>query len=130
MSYYSSKGEFEKAKEWRTKATIYLKKLGIDCFNPALRYDKNIYYDSKGVVNQNYIYLQKSDIMLLNLEYLEHSPGTLFEIFNFWSQHKPVISFGKTDIYYQPHVNAAITMNFPEIEKALEYINNLYFQIA
>lgn len=127
ITHYDNENELHKAIGWRINAQNYLAKININAFNPMINYHVNKYYNSKGVVSQNYHYLKQSDIMLLNVEYLEKSYGTLFEIFNFWADHKPVIAFGENTIINSPHIKEAITMVFPTLDNTLEYINDMYF---
>jgi nucleoside 2-deoxyribosyltransferase len=117
-----------KATHWREIATHLLKNEKIETFNPMCNYYINKEFDSKGVVLQNLLYLQKSDLILVDLECIEISPGTLWEIYLSWYMKKPVIAFGKlnTDIINQPHVNAAINMRFEFLDEACDYIRSMY----
>lgn len=127
ITYYDINNELDKAKEWRRQAADLLNDK-FKIFNPIINYETNKTFNNKGVVYQNLYYLNKSQIMLLNMENLDKSPGTLFEMFNFWANHKPVIAFGKTPIYNQPHVQEAITNWFINVDKAIDYINFMYCQ--
>lgn len=109
MSYYYNNGKPKLAEDWRNEA---IEKLGdkFNIFNPCKNYNKNIQYDSKGVVYQNMAYLNKSDIILLNADDIEKSPGTLFEVFTSFLNHKPVLAFGDSPILEQPHIKESITV--------------------
>lgn len=127
MSYFYDNNKHELAEDWRNQATERLKKK-FNIFNPCTNYYKNINYEPKGIVYQNIAYLNKSDFILLNLDKLESSPGTLFEIFANFLNHKPVIAFGETLLLDQPHVYEAITMHFIDLDSACDYIENMYCQ--
>ena len=127
MSYWYDNNKPELAENWRNQA---IKRLGdkFNIFNPCKNYYKNINYEPKGVVYQNIAYLNKSDIILLNLDHIEDSPGTLFELYHSYLHNKPIISFGETPLLNQPHIHEAITMYFIDLESACDYIENMYCQ--
>jgi nucleoside 2-deoxyribosyltransferase len=128
MSYYYNHDKPNLAEDWRNEA---IEKLGdkFNIFNPCKNYNKNKYYDSKGVVYQNLAYLNKSDIVILNADNIEKSPGTLFEIFTSFLNHKSVISFGgNNSILEQPHVKESITVHFDTLDEVCDYIRNMYCQ--
>lgn len=125
MTSYYSENKPELAENWRRHATASLFD-NIKVFNPCINYSINKTYDAKGVVYQNLHYLNNSDIMILNLDRLEKSQGTLFEIFNFFMNRKPVIAFGSNPIYNQPHVHESITIKFDTLDEVIKYIKNMY----
>ena len=127
MSYHYNNNKPELAENWRNKATDRLKDK-FDIFNPCTNYYKNINYNPKGVVYQNIAYLNKSDIILLNIDDIQQSPGTLFELYYSFLHNKPVISFGKSLLLNQPHIHEAITMNFLDLDGVCDYIDNMYCQ--
>jgi hypothetical protein len=128
MTYYTKINQFDKAIQWRLKAKQVLEPLGFKVFDPTINFTENIQYPSKGVLYQNLHYLNKSKFVLGNIQFLEHSPGSLYELFTAFNDHKPVITFGYSDVLTQPHVNEAITVNFVNLDLALEYIRNMYGQ--
>lgn len=127
MSYYYNNAFPEKAQDWRNIATA---RLGdkFNIFNPCMNYYENIDYKPKGVVYQNIAYLNKSDIILLNLNHIEDSAGTLFETFASFLKHKTIVAFNDTPLLDQPHVHEAITMHFRDLNDACGYIENMYCQ--
>lgn len=131
MSAYDLDGCFEKAIEWRSYATnhFYHNYDSVHTFDPCTNYSTNKGYNSKGVVNQNLTYLKKSDIILINLEELDRSPGTLFEIYYAYMNNIPVIAFNSNYLYgIQPHITESITMKFENIAEAIDYIGSMYTQ--
>lgn len=126
ISEYQRRGELEKAIQWRVEAKEALRYIGIKVFDPTINYETNKLFSNKSKVHENNYYLEKSNIMLLNLEYLNFSPSSLFALFRFWDNHKPVIAFGKNEIIYNPEVEDSISIVFPYMDKALEYIQKSY----
>jgi nucleoside 2-deoxyribosyltransferase len=129
ISEYERRNEFNKAKEWRTKATMELLKQNIKSFNPTIRYATNKTFDVSGVPLQNLTYLKSSDLILLNLEYLDKSPGTISELAWAYLLHKPVVAFGINELYLNsPHITEFVTVHFKDLEHALEYVKSMYLQ--
>jgi nucleoside 2-deoxyribosyltransferase len=126
MTSYYSENKPDLAENWRLKVSDSFYNKDVKVFNPCINYPINKTYDAKGVVYQNLHYLNHSDIMILNLDRLEESQGTLFEIFNFFMNRKPVIAFGSNPIYNQPHVHESITIKFDTLDEVIKYIKNMY----
>jgi hypothetical protein len=64
----------------------------------------------------------------MNAEYLEHSPGSLFEVFIGFYLHKPIICFGYSRLLEQPHIKEAVTIHFNNLPDSIEYIKSMYLQ--
>lgn len=128
ITYYEKIHQLNKAITWRKQVETIFIDCNLKVFNPTANYIQSKTYDGKGVSYQNLYYLQNCDLILLNMEYLEHSPGTLFEIFLGWYLKKPIIAFGYSRLIEQPHVKEAITIHFNDMEEATEYIQSMYLQ--
>lgn len=135
ITYYEINNELYKAMNWRNKATQKLLELNTDIcdnkfdwFDPMDNYEENQNYNYNSIVLQNKHYLDECDLMIVNLDKLEYSPGTLFEIFYYYTNHKPIIAFGETKLIEQPHVNRSITEWFPDLNSVIKYIKNMYSQ--
>lgn len=129
ITYLENQGKLHEAIEWRKTAQERLEDSGFQVFNPMINYEMNksyANYSPKTVVHQNTHYLNKSDILLVNLNDLEHSPGTMFEMFYAYLHNKPIVAFGYTDIFFQPHINESITYHALDLEHALEHIFSMY----
>ena len=132
MSYYDCIHQFELATRWRDEIIsrlqyIRYENMDYEIFNPCKNYSINKTFDSNGVVYQNLVYLHKSDVLILNLQDIDKSPGTLFEIYYAFLNHIPVIAFGTSELYdVQPHVRASVTVKFNDIDQVVEYIKNMY----
>lgn len=126
MTTYYEENRPELAESWRLEFSDAFYNKEVKIFNPCINYLINKTYEPKGVVYQNLHYLNNSDIIILNLDRLEESQGTLFEIYNFFMNKKPVIAFGSNPIYNQPHVHESITIRFDTLNEAIRYIKNMY----
>ena len=132
ISEYNRLDKLDKAKEWRIKASNFFIEnfREASVFDPSIGFEKNFTYNSKGVVLQNIKYLRESNLLLLNLEYLEKSPGTLFEITYAYLNQIPCIAFGRLDnsLEFSPHIEQCITMLFDDLDSALKYCYDMYKQ--
>ena len=127
MTRYDKLGEFNKAVDWRANfSELIQKNKYVDIFDPTTNYRKNLNYNRKSVVSQNTHYLNRSSIGVVNLEHLEYSPGSMYEIFRMHWGGKPVIAFGNNKIVNQPHINESITIRFDTLEEVVEYIENVF----
>lgn len=127
MTIFHKRGEFDKTIKWRQDAKMKLEVVKYNVFDPTYNFDKNLQYNNASIVAQNKHYLHKSDIVLVNLECLEFSPGTMWEIYLAKEKGIPVLAFGENeDIIKQPHVSNAITMSFETSCDAINHIKNMY----
>jgi len=122
MTYYDRINQIHKAIDWRDKVDNWGKDLGIKTFNPMKTYlkEKPHTYDPKIFVDQNIYYLNKCDVMLVNLDDIDKSPGTQFELCYFGLLKKPIVSFGEK--YWSPHVNYFISQHLNTLDDALELL--------
>jgi len=129
MSEHDRLGYFKEATEWRDQTSTEFEGSHLKVFNPCINYNINKTFNSKGVVTQNLAYLKQSDIVLLNLEKLENSPGSLFEIFYAYLHDIPVIAFNNNYLWgVQPHITESISIRVDKLEEALDYIWSMYSQ--
>ena len=125
MTTHDRNNEFHKAVDWRRKAK-QLFPTNVYLFDPTQNYETNSKYDLKNIPYQNLHFLNKCDIMLLNLEKLDESPGTLFEIFNYFFNKKPIIAFGHSEWLWNPHIHESITIKFETLDEAIKHIKSMY----
>lgn len=125
-------GQYEKATEWRKYATEKLADAGIKVFDPTINSIEQFRFPKEyinGVILQNYTYLKKCDMLLLNLDSFEDSIGSIGEITLAWEHKKPVIAFGKCLKWTNsPHFQSMITLTLPDVESACDYIILMYNQ--
>ena len=135
ISYLKEIDEYDKAILWRiqliNKLTDLNNKLGYikyRCFDPTTNFEENDKTASnKTIVQQNDYYLDKCDIMIVNLEHLDKSPGTLYEIYKYKFLNKPVIAFGNNDWADKPHVVESITVCLSNIDGVVDYLESYYY---
>lgn len=128
MSYYYESSKPEKAEHWRDIAKEKLKDIGISTFDPTLHYKNNYSYNSDLMVQQNEYYLNKADLILVNLDDLDKSYGTIYEMVYAHALGKPILAFGGTIIYEHPHLKHILQNCFTSLEEVLKFINTVYYQ--
>lgn len=136
MSYYYTKGEYHKATEWRIELAQKLLDSNADIcsnhfnwFDPTLNFKDNVQVaNNKTVVQQNNYYLDKCDIMIVNLDNINQSMGTLYEVFYYKIHNKPVIAFGDTEWINNPHLAESITIRLDTLDDVVEYLSDYYRQ--
>lgn len=129
MSYYYDSNNPEKAESWRNIAEEKLQyNYDIFTFNPTLNYETNCKYNSDLMVQQNEYYLKKADLILVNLDDLDKSYGTIYELVYAHALEKPILAFGSTAIYGHPHLKHILQNCFQSLEEVLEFIDTVYYQ--
>lgn len=128
MSYYYENSEPQKAEHWRDIAKERLKDIGISTFDPTLHYKANYLYDSDLMVQQNEYYLKKADIILVNLDDLDKSYGTIYELVYAHALGKPILAFGNSAILSHPHLKHASINRFCNLDEVLDFISAVYCQ--
>lgn len=134
ISEYIERDEFYKATEWRKKQQENLRQLGFKFYDPCKCF-KDEFPSEKindmSIIMNNLVYLKKCDLMTVNLEYIDKSPGSICEMWEFWRQQKPILTFGEyiKDIKY-PHILGIITQHFESLEELCKYINVMYRQFT
>lgn len=135
ISYYYHNGEYHKATRWRSRlANQLLDDMAEKCnrkwswFDPTVNFEENVVaVNNATVLRQNIFYLDQSDVLVVNLDKLKESPGTLFEIIYFGLKGKPVIAFGESDWIKSPHISEYITAHLKE-DKVMTYLDSMYCQ--
>ena len=126
ISYFYNTKQKERATKWRNKAKEYLGQFDIKCFNPCDEPADCWQYPQGGLIKQNYFYLKNCDIVLVNLDMINDSIGTIWELSMAWRDHKPIIAFGTTPWLNRPHMLSLIDVKFNSLDEALEYIADMY----
>lgn len=126
ISYFYNTNQSKRATEWRDKAERFLKDYNIKCFNPCKESPYCWNYPQEGLIKQNYFYLKNCDIVLVNLDMINDSIGTVWELSMAWAEHKPVVAFGKTPWLDRPHMRSLIDVKFETLNEALDYIVDMY----
>lgn len=132
MSGFHESGEYHKATEWRDYTRDCFAESNIRVFDPTHNSLRHFTYSTdlnRGVIHQNHAYLKKCDIVLVNLERLDDSVGSVWEISMAWADHKPVIGFGSCEKWEsRPHFQSLITASFGSVGDACDYIISMYNQ--
>lgn len=126
ISYFYNIDQPKRATVWREKATECLGQFDIKCFDPCKENPNCWNYPQDGLIKQNYFYLKNCDIILVNLDMINDSIGTAWELSMAWRDHKPVVAFGQTHWLDRPHMRSLIDVHFEKLDKALSYITDMY----
>lgn len=127
MNYHRENNEFQsKAVEWRNEFKNEINKqfnTKIKMFDPTLHPLDDYSYD---IVAQNHHYVKKMDLMVVNLEYLDKSLGTIWEMATAYNYGKPIITIGKHKWIGHPHLIQMTSFNAKDIKTAAMFIHDAY----
>ena len=130
LTIHKNRNEFYKANDWRKEIDKWAEDLdNVNTFNPAIDFisKKNHTYSDKLIVDQNEYYLNKCDIMICNLDEIDFSPGTQYELVRFKDMNKPVITFGNK--HWSPHINSCISYHCTGgTDEVIELLGNMFNQ--
>jgi len=130
LTIYKNRNEFYKANNWRKEIDKWAEDLdNVKTFNPAKDFleEINHTYSDKLIVDQNEYYLNKCNIMICNLDEIDFSPGTIYELVRFKDMNKPVIAFGNK--HWSPHINSCISHHCTGgTDKIIELLCNMFNQ--
>ena len=126
ISYFLNTKQPRRAIVWREKATETLGQFDIKCFDPCKESPSCWNYPQDGLIKQNYFYLNNCDIVLVNLDMINDSIGTVWELSMAWKEQKQVVAFGKTPWLERPHMRSLIDVKFDTLDEALSYIADMY----
>lgn len=127
MGYYSTDPEL--ACEWRQLITSEIKQANelhntnFKVFDPTL-----VENTSHDVVSQNLHYLQKSDILILNMKDLDKSLGSIFEFSYFAIHQKPIIVINAHVWLGHPYMEKFVSMELIDEYEVVDYLVDVYGQ--
>jgi len=127
LTYFHKTNKFDKALKWREKITNWCEDNGIKYYNPATVYlnEENHKYYFRTCVDQNRYFLNKADILIVNLEAIDHSPGTIWEITYAGEVRKiPVIAIGKK--HWSAHIMYHISHLCKNEEEVINLLSNMF----
>ena len=128
--------EFDEMYEWRkhlrekllTCADCASYKLSV--INPVVyfNFENERYQSEKEVMDYDLAHVSTSDIIIVNLDGLNTSDGTKYELKEAYDNGIPVIAFGENDIYEKLHpwTKLYITRHEDTVENVIEYIQEFY----
>jgi len=127
LTYLNRIGKIDEALEWRQKIDNWAEDNNVKTFNPAKNFIREITYGYSGklIVDQNDFFLNKATLMIVQLEYIDFSPGTMYEMITFKNMGKPIIAFGK-EKHWSPHLDSCISQYCYSIDETIEIINNMF----
>lgn len=136
MGEVQENNQYEKAMKWRSDLARKLLEINdnkgyrhFDWFDPTVGFTENVKTATyEMVVKQNNFYLNQCDIMVVNLDMLHKSPGTIYEIIYFYLDNKPIIAFNNDEFALAPHINVGITEFVEDIDAVAECLQNYYIQ--
>ena len=128
LTYYHRTNQIEKGLKWRSDLDIWAKNVNVKTYNPGLTFMKefNHTYSPRTCVDQNDYYMVKCDIAVANLNDIDNSPGSIYELVRFKELRKPVIAFG--DKHWSPHINSCITHQCDSLDEAIKLLCNMFDQ--
>jgi nucleoside 2-deoxyribosyltransferase len=128
LTFYHRINLINKGLEWRNKVCEWGKDNNVKVFNPAINFikERNHRYEPRLCVDQNDYYIDKCDIAIANLNDIDFSPGSIYELVRFRELRKPVIAFGQRN--WSPHVNACISHQCETLDEVFELLCNMFEQ--
>lgn len=127
LTYYHRTNQWDKATYWRNELVEFFKDNNIEYFNPVKSFEKEINhtYSNKMIVSQNKYYLDKTDILFMNLDDILQSPGSQYELtYAKECRNIPIITFG--DKCWSPHISNCSTQHGNDYKEALEIFVNMF----
>lgn len=129
ITHHYKNNQIVKALNWRIKLDDWAADNNILTFNPALTYleETNHTYNPNIVVAQNDFYIDKCNIAVVNLDDIDFSPGSIYELIRFKELRKPVIAFGN-EKHWSPHINSCISHQCNNLDEVIELLCNMFNQ--
>jgi hypothetical protein len=135
LTKLSQINKFNMATEWRDKLDKWAIDNSILTFNPAKTFmQEQAHFISGGMaVKQNDLYLDKTNIMVVQMDYIDYSPGTIYELVTYKHQYpwKPVIAFSldENNLYNKsPHIDSCITSYCDSIDEVINLLSLMFSQ--
>lgn len=128
LTYHYKNKQFDKALKWREKIQSWCEDNNIKVYNPAITYVKEINhtYYYKLCVDQNRHFLDKADVLIVNLDAIDYSPGTIWELTYASEKRKiPIIAMGKKK-HWSPHIMYGISHLCKNEDEAVEVLVNMF----
>lgn len=126
MNYYRNNNYDENAIKWRLDITRELRRLDTryTVFDPTLSSEEY----KHDIITQNSYYLDKCDLIVVNLKDIDKSFGTIYEVITGNKLNKPIIAFGSHRWEQHPHLSKIISYHSPKMSDIIEFIGNVYDQ--
>lgn len=136
MTHYIKNNDLDSMNLWRDTIIQRLNEsdINIKVFNPCNNFETNKYYGCEHFLKQNTHYVEKSDIVIFNLDNINTSSGTIYELCLSYAMNKIIICFGdKKSISFNKlgeHFKEIIASSiiFDDLEEIIDYILSMYCQ--
>lgn len=132
LTYLHKHNMFDKAINWRNTLDSWCKDVDIKTFNPSITFlkERNRAYDGLMAVRQNDLFLNLTNMMVVQMDYLDFSPGTQYELTTYKQLYpwKPIIAFGEEPRHWSPHISSCIQEYCKDINEVIELISNMFIQ--
>lgn len=121
---------FEEQTKWRNEIKEGLEHTDFKVVSPTdyYNYDYPSHQSEKEVMDWELRVVSKADILIVNLNKVGTSVGTLFELATAHHLHKPIIGYGKTEGLH-PWIQECLWRTENNLSDLLAYITG-YFDIA
>ena len=121
--------------DWRNNLAKFCDDNDIKYFNPVKTFEieENHSYNPKLCVDQNRFYLNKADILIMDFSNINHSPGSLWELFYALEvRHIPVIAYNLDVLSLtwaqSSHISYGISHSCNYIDEVKEVLINMFGQ--
>lgn len=127
MSCYKGTNEYEeKAVAWRYEIRKELSATKMNVFDPTNVDYEGLDWNDQCVVELNFSKLDKAACLIVNVENIEKSPGSLIEIALAFERDIPIIWFGKLTTH-SPHVRRMLGFNqYNTLKEALKAVKIIF----
>lgn len=127
MSCYKGTNEYEeKAVAWRCEIRKELSPTSMNVFDPTEVDCKGLNWNDQAFVELNLNKLNKSSCLIVNVENIEKSPGSLTEITLAFARNIPIFWFGKLTTP-SPHVRRMLGINqYNTLEDAINAVKIVF----
>lgn len=128
ITYHYQNGEPNKAIEWRADLDSFAKIYNVLVFDPTRTYTKDYVpiENDHFCVMQNDYYLKQTDIAVVNLDALEHSPGSVYELVMCKVLGIPTIAFGDSKWRENPHIESCIDSHVESLDDVKDFLYDMF----
>lgn len=122
--------------DWRQLLSLKLKTVASDIdvnltvINPVdyFNFEENRYQSEREIMDFDLAKVRKSDIVIVDLDKLDTSVGSMIECYEAYKQGIPVLAFGSNDDYEKLHpwIKTCITRHDRLYKETVMYVRDFY----
>lgn len=117
---------YEEYSGWRNRVQAFFRGIGnqdVEIFNPVTyySYEEKCHKTDKEVMRYELNQITKCDVILVNLDKINESVGSIVEVYEAYKRGKSIIAFGKTDGVH-PWILEMIDRVDDSLLESLDYI--------